>query len=380
MSVLCDDGLLLARSVDEAMMMVRDMELKAAEFGLKINRGKSRCLVFNARQLGQDMPDVIEGMEVVEEIKYLGVVVQNKRSCFKTEMERKLDLAQKMANVTYSVVERSCSRLIIGKCYWKSVILPRVLHGNSVIPWTAVNMQKLQRIENGVWRQVLGAPDYTPIAALQGDVGVSSTESRDIKEKLMFVKFVLDQGNELIRSVLESWQEMNSGRWMVVLRSYMEKVGVSWRDLRRESRNEITQRVNRWEQERWRREVADRSTLELYGLKVEIGGEDEIYRNGFGYQLLFRCRANVLKLNWRERFVGGRTECDVCGAEVETLRHFLMNCPGLEEVREECAGVSGWSMERVLMLAGEVGDRVEDAVQYIEMLWRERGRLRAVDG
>ena len=95
------------RSVGEAMMMVRNMELIAGKFGLKINRGKSKCLIFNARQLGQNILDDIGGMEVVEEIKYLGVVVQNKRNCFGAEVERKLDLAQKMANVTYSVVERS---------------------------------------------------------------------------------------------------------------------------------------------------------------------------------------------------------------------------------------------------------------------------------
>ena len=90
--------------------------------------------------------------------------------------------------------------------------------------------------------------------------------------------------------------------------------------------------------------MADRSTLELYRLKGKIGGEDGIYRNRFGYQLLFRFRANVLKLNWTERFVGGRTECDVCGVEVETLRHFLMDCPGLGAVTEECTEMAEWSM------------------------------------
>ena len=62
---------------------------------------------------------------------------------------------------------------------------------------------------------------------------------------------------------------------------------------------------------------------------------------------------------------------------MRTLRHFLMDCPGLGAVREECAGVAGWSMERVLMLAK---DRVENAVHDMAILWKERGRLRAVDG
>ena len=73
-----DDGILLARSVIE----VRNMELIVGKFGLKINRSKSKCLIFNASQLGQDIPDDIGEMEVVEGIKYLGIVVQNKRNCF----------------------------------------------------------------------------------------------------------------------------------------------------------------------------------------------------------------------------------------------------------------------------------------------------------
>ena len=90
-----DDELLLARSVGEAMVMVRNMGLIEGKFGLKINRSKSKCLIFNASQLGQDIPDDIGGMEVVEGVKYLGVVVQNKKNCFEAEVERKLDLAKK---------------------------------------------------------------------------------------------------------------------------------------------------------------------------------------------------------------------------------------------------------------------------------------------
>ena len=56
-----DDGLLLMRSVGEAMVMVRNTELIAGKFGLKINRSKNKCLICNARELGRAIPDDIEG-------------------------------------------------------------------------------------------------------------------------------------------------------------------------------------------------------------------------------------------------------------------------------------------------------------------------------
>ena len=39
--------------------------------------------------------------------------------------------------------------------------------------------------------KVLRAPSYTPIVALQGEVGCSSVYARDMREKLKFAKYVM---------------------------------------------------------------------------------------------------------------------------------------------------------------------------------------------
>ena len=41
--------------------------------------------------------------------------------------------AEKMANITFSVIARSCNKMIIGKTYWKSVVQPRVLSAAAVV-------------------------------------------------------------------------------------------------------------------------------------------------------------------------------------------------------------------------------------------------------
>ena len=53
-----------------------------------------------------------------------------------------------MANLTYSVVARSCARLMIGKVYWNSIVLPMILYGANLIDFTKQEIQQLQRIEN----------------------------------------------------------------------------------------------------------------------------------------------------------------------------------------------------------------------------------------
>ncbi len=63
-----------------------------------------------------------------------------------------------MANTTYSVIDRACNKLLIGKTYWKSVVLLCPLNGSSVVVWNQQELEKMQRIENSVWRKILSAP------------------------------------------------------------------------------------------------------------------------------------------------------------------------------------------------------------------------------
>ena len=76
-----------------------------------------------------------------------------------------------------------------------------------------------------------------------------------------------------------------------------------------------------------------KETLEIYQNKSKIH-EERIYNNSFGSVILFRCRTNTLKLNWRRRYQGGEVECPRCGErEEETLDHFLRQCSGLRHIR-----------------------------------------------
>ena len=76
-----------------------------------------------------------------------------------------------MANLTFSVISKSCDKLLIGKTYWMIVVQPRVLSAVAVVVWTKEERKQLQRVEKRVWRQILGSPIYTPVAALQGEIG-----------------------------------------------------------------------------------------------------------------------------------------------------------------------------------------------------------------
>ena len=99
----------------------------------------------------------------MDKIKYLGMNISENRKHQKYNKDLKLNLARKIAGMAYSVVARSCNKMMIGKIYWKSILLPCILTENPVLIWTKEELERLQRIENGVWRQVLGTPSYVAV-------------------------------------------------------------------------------------------------------------------------------------------------------------------------------------------------------------------------
>ncbi|XP_068205143.1 DNA repair protein RecN-like [Palaemon carinicauda] len=89
-------------------------------------------------------PEEIEGIKVTDIIRYLGIEIEGKRNMFKKQKKKMMEKAEKLANLTYSIIAKSCYKILIGKTYWKNVALPGILYGTAVM-----NIKRLQQIENG---------------------------------------------------------------------------------------------------------------------------------------------------------------------------------------------------------------------------------------
>ena len=48
-----------------------------------------------------------------------------------------------------------------------------------------------------------------------------------------------------------------------------------------------------------------------------------------------RARSNTLKLKWRTWGLQENKICDLCSLEIESLEHFLIDCPKLQIVRQQ---------------------------------------------
>lgn len=205
-----DDGMLLANSVEDAEQVISRMEDVGRQFGLEINKQKSSVIIFNMKE----KPEKVGNIDVKESMKYLGITVNDKRKCFKLHKEEMFDKARKLANMTYSVIAKSCAKLLIGKTYWKNVALPSIMYGLSIIDMNKQDMEKLQRIENGVYRQIFGATKYTQGAALSGEIGTSSVKNRIREGQYKYIRYILVEGNDLVRRIGEEVIMRRQHKWM----------------------------------------------------------------------------------------------------------------------------------------------------------------------
>ena len=152
----------------------------AGRCGSSINKGKRSVMLYNYTGIPMER---VKGVAVTNSIRYLRLDMGNSWKCFSAYKKGRVALAEKMANMTFSVVHRSFNKVLIGKTYWKSVVQPRVLNASSVVVWSGEEKEKekFARVENRVWRQIPGAPVYTPaVAQLREGIGRLSWDLGDI--------------------------------------------------------------------------------------------------------------------------------------------------------------------------------------------------------
>ena len=236
--------------------------------------------------------------------------------------------------------------------------------------------KRLQKVENGVYRKILGARDHAPLVTLRGEIGASKMESRLMQDRIMLTKSILGGRNELVKEVLRKMRGDRENGWNMKLNQYLREIGLEYGDIVRTSGREIKKRVRRLDTEKWERELESKETLGLYRKYKGIIKEERIYDNRYSSELLYGARANALGLNDWKRHQGGSMRCDLCGCEREVLIHFLMECEKLENRRDRTflRGLGGEANEDTVgkALFETEGEDLERVKRMIQDLWFTR--------
>ena len=228
-----------------------------------------------------------------------------------------------MANITYSVIGKSCNKLLIGKTFWKSIALPSLLYGTNIINLTDDNIRELQKIENSVYRCILGAAHYNPNVALRGEIGASLMRKRVINGRINYVK---GNRNELLESILWIIQTEQETKWIKTTRKYMKDVNISFNDIHKKSKEYLKKFMIKWDLNIWKAELEMKPTLQIYKKNKNNFGDEEIYDNRPSSNILNKARPNTLQLNDRNRHTNKEINCMVCDKDEKEDIYITLCC------------------------------------------------------
>ena len=350
--------------------MANIVEKIAGKYGLKLNRNKCKIMIFNSKQKIKEIAEI----EVVKNIKYLGIKIDNERKWYKSQKLKSNETALKMTNIMYSILGNCCNRMLIGKTFWKGLALPTFMYGQEIIIYNVSDLERMQRKENNAYRMILQLPRYTANAFLRGEVGASSFKARDMKNKIMYVKHALkEDGNGIVRKIIREEIDRLDSEWIKKVDEYRKELELSWEAIQRESKEQIKERIQDWDTIQWRKEISSKTTLQIYRNAKNIISEENWFRNGQKYNVMMKARSDTLKLAWREWVMESEKICKMCGLEVETLKHFLIECNELQSIRNNYIELQWPKIEsaeeniKKMLLLSEDNERREE--YYIDLLW-----------
>ena len=365
-----DDSILISKTIENAARNLKILIEVSSSFGLHINKEKSNIIIYNCKENIEE----IESIRVVNRIKYLGIILDNKRDLFKTQREEMLCKAHNLANMTYSMINKCCNNILIGKTYWKVMVLSSVLQGLGVMSFNMEFIKQLQYIENGVFRKILGARDHTPNTVLRGEIGSSLMETRFMQTKLLFVKSILEGENELLKEILNNTVGDNKNVWNRKLNDYLRNLDINFNNINRMSKQEIRVLARHFDTTKWEKEIEKKTSIPIYRrFKTQIK-EEQIYRNDFSSRLLVQARSNTLRLNIEKRFTNERTVCDLCNIEEENMSHFILRCKKLDSCRNKRFLDKFKDMDSDTKLGNILFnyDHIETTKIMLECMWKDR--------
>ena len=369
-----DDSMALAKTEKAAKKNLEIIIEESKKFGLEINKEKSNIIIFNDEKDTREIDEIA----ITEKIKYLGLMIDNKKDMFKSQKKSMIEKAEKFEPNTYSTIKTSCNKMLIGKSYWKGIVIPTILYGAGLYNVTKKEITNLQTKENDCYRTILGAKRGTATSALRGEIGSSLMDTRFIESRLMLVKSILEGKNKLLKEVLKRVRKDKKNIWNKRLEEYLKLIHLKYEDLIKMSYEEIKRKVKEKDNEIWKKDLVEKNSLGRYRkYKTKIKQED-IYDNRYQSVLLFKLRTGTLELNIEKRHKGEDTTCDLCRTGEETDIHFMLECNRLDDKRNKklIEEYKGKDKDETLekMLFRKKG--IENVKKMINDMWRKREIIR----
>ena len=273
--------------------------------------------------------------------------------------------------------------MLVGKTFWKVLALPCILYASEIITYTVEDIKKLQRIDNRAYRYILQVPIFTAAEFLRGEIGTSSSESRDMKNKILFLKHCFQQNsNKLLKEIMIKDLEKKQTDWVKQVYKYLDKVKLDINQIKSLSINLIIKKIHEWDLCQWQENMTLKSTLTLYRNNKNMFSEVKWMKNGYKYSIMLRARSDSLDLEWRVLNLSVGKLCKLCMLEIETLEHFLLFCNKLQVIRNNYIHLQ-WPavqnkqdiIKKILLFEEDEGFNYIYFIDMLYKIWNKRENL-----
>merc|ERR1711913_39822 len=108
--------------------------------------------------------------------------------------------------------------------------LPAILFGRAVILTCdsliegLQRLERLQRLENRVWRYLLGIGGYSTVESLRGEMGASVVKSRVMETMLSYAIDTLTGKFQEVKRMMLHTISTERGRWFKAANTYREEL------------------------------------------------------------------------------------------------------------------------------------------------------------
>ena len=89
----------------------------------------------------------------------------------------------------------------------------------------------MQRIQNKVWKYLLGIGGYSTVEPLRGEIRSSMMLTRIRETMLLFVIDTLSSNFENMKKYMNDTIEKGRGQWINTVNDYRTNLGMTWDDL-----------------------------------------------------------------------------------------------------------------------------------------------------
>ncbi len=322
------------------------------DYRLDINIKKSKVMVvLGENGDGENMKLSGNGVGRVSRYKYLGVWIDEKLSwkyqCDQVVMKVK----SKIQN--WSRIFRNNNINVENRVrIWKTVIRPVMEYGGAIWWTTKVEERRLESIQLGVGKQILGVARTTPDSVIRGDLGLESLKSRRDAMKLKFLaQIYLAEEDRFVRDLLDMKYKFRGARrsWCVMMDKLVSFYQLE-NDLEELEQGKLTRvdwekvvdkKVKEIELSSWKSEVVLGKKLDMYRLAKTDWGLEDWMRGEWDDEkrVRFKWRSGVheLEVEMGRRSGKDREErvCKVCKNGVEDVKHVLVDCERYENIRKE---------------------------------------------